>query len=158
MAYPPDRAPFDDPQTGLILQCAHTVAYKMGRGFAEQVYSACMRIELLRQQIPFAQEVLLPVHYDGLLLPVHFRVDFICYESVLVEVKALGGIGPREVAQVMNYLRASGLSRALLLNFGSDRFHFRRLVWNLQDDPAKVAPRVDPSAEAVEQEDRCSER
>ena len=91
--------------------------------------------------------------YDGILLPLHYRVDFICFESVLVEVKALATLGSREVAQVMNYLRASGLHRALLLNFGADRLEKRRLVWALpeSDDPVKrrAATQTTPDSRTV---------
>ena len=62
---------------------------KMGRGFLEEVYPECLAIEFHRRSIPFNREVRLPVRYDSILLPVHFKVDFICFDEVLVEIKAL---------------------------------------------------------------------
>ena len=83
------------------------------------------------------REVALSVSYDGIPLSAHFRVDFICYESVIVEVKALSVLTPREMAQLMNYLRASGLTRGLLLNFGAGKLETRRVVWGFEADPLK---------------------
>src|SRR5687768_14736390 len=123
--------PLNDPQTQAIIDAAIDVHRKMGRGFLEAVYPECLAIEFHRRGIPFNREVRLPVRYDGILLPVHFRVDFICFETVLIEVKALAIITTREHAQVMNYLRASGLHRGLLLNFGADVLATRRFVWEL---------------------------
>lgn len=134
----PKREPFQDDQTGAIIGAAIDVHTRMGRGFLEPVYTECLAIECKRQGIPFEREVLLPVSYDGIQLPVHYRVDFICFESVIVEVKALGALSPREFSQLMNYLRASGLHRGLLLNFGRDVVETRRAVWGLEDDPLKT--------------------
>jgi GxxExxY protein len=131
----PDREPFQDDQTGAIIGAAIDVHIKMGRGFLEPVYRECLAIELSRRRIPYAREVLLPVAYDGIPLPCHYRVDFIGYEAIIIEVKALGALTSREQAQVMNYLRASGLHRGLLLNFGANRLEQKRVVWNLEDDP-----------------------
>jgi GxxExxY protein len=132
---PSTRQPFRDEQTGTIIGAGIVVHTKMGRGFLEPVYSECLVIEFKRQGIPFEREVALSVSYDGILLPSHFRVDFICYESVVVEVKALAGLTPREMSQMMNYLRASDLHRGLLLNFGAATLETRRIVWGLEDDP-----------------------
>ena len=125
------RAPFNDPQTHAIFGAAIAVHRKMGRGFLEHVYPPCLAIEFQRRKIPFEQEVLLPVAYDGIPLPVSFRVDFVCFGSVIVEVKALPSLTAREQAQLMNYLKASGMHRGLLLNFGSDVLGKQRVVWNL---------------------------
>jgi GxxExxY protein len=125
------RAPFSDRQTQAIIGAAIDVHKKMGRGFLEAVYPECLAIEFHRRGIPFNREVRLPVHYDGILRPVHFKVDFICFDEVLVEVKALAIMTTREHAQLMNYLRASGLHRGLLLNFGADFLATKRFVWQL---------------------------
>jgi GxxExxY protein len=129
------RAPFPDPETGAIIGAGIAVHRLMGRGFLEPVYRAALAIEFARRQIPFEREVHLPVSYDGIPLPCSYRVDFICYESVLVEVKALSAITPRERSQILNYLRASNLHRGLLLNFGTATLQTQRLVWGLEDDP-----------------------
>jgi len=136
----PLREPFQNDETGAIIGAGIQVHRIMGRGFLEPVYPECLAIEFQRRGIPFVREAVLPVWYDGIPLPVHYRVDFICYDAVLVEVKALSAIGPREAAQVMNYLRASRLQRALLLNFGADKLETRRFVWDLANDPLNPSP------------------
>ena len=69
-----------------------------------------------------------PYRYKGVTLPLNYRVDFLCYGAVLVEVKALSSLGPVEQAQAINYLRLAGLGRALLLNFGSTSLQHKRVV------------------------------
>lgn len=128
------RTPFPDPETGAIIGAGITVHKLLGRGFLEPVYRAALAIELARREIPFEREVHLSVSYDGIPLPCSYRVDFICYESVLVEVKALSALTPREKSQILNYLRASNLQRGLLLNFGTATLQTQRLVWGLEDD------------------------
>jgi GxxExxY protein len=125
---------FNDPDTYAIFGAGIAVHQTMGRGFLEQVYRACLAIEFQRRKIPFEREVILPVAYDGIPLPVAFRADFVCFSSVIVEVKALPTITSREQAQVMNYQKAAGIHRAVLLNFGSDVLGKRRYVWNLPPD------------------------
>jgi len=137
MTTPFPRDEFRDEQTGAIIAAGIAVHTKMGRGFVEPVYCECLTIELQRRAIPFEREVALSVSYDGILLPSHFRVDFICYEAVVVEVKALAALTSRDQSQVMNYLRAANLQRALLLNFGTGTLETRRVVWGLENDPLK---------------------
>jgi GxxExxY protein len=98
------------------------------------VYASCLAIEFHRRKIPFEREVALQVTYDGVPLPVSFRADFVCYGAVLIEVKALAQLTAREEAQAINYLKASGLHRAVVLNFGSEVLGKRRLVWRLPTD------------------------
>jgi GxxExxY protein len=128
------RAPFPDPETGAIIGAGIAVHKLLGRGFLEPVYRAALAIEFARRQIPFEHEVHLPVSYDGIPRPCCYRVDFVCYESVLVEVKALSALTLRERSQILNYLRASNLQRGLLLNFGTGTLQTQRLVWGLEDD------------------------
>ena len=80
--------------------------------------------------VPFKEEVSLPIDYKGPRLRVSYRVDFICWGEVVIELKALQTIGPLEMAQALNYLRAAGLHRALVLNFGARSFQFKRVVWD----------------------------
>lgn len=134
------RPDLDDPQTHAIIGAAIAVHRHMGRGFLEQVYPLCLAIEFQRQGIPFEREVALPVHYDGIPLPVTFRVDFVCYGAIVVEVKALPRLTPREEAQLLNYLKASNMHRGLLLNFGDTVLGKMRKVWGLPpgNDPLRT--------------------
>jgi GxxExxY protein len=122
-----------DPHTYAIIGAGLAVHDELGCGFLEAVYRAALVMEFNRRGIPFVPEVALPIGYKGTLLPLGYRVDFVCYESVLVEVKAVAALGPIEHAQAINYLRASGCRRALLLNFGAPSLEHRRLVYG----PAK---------------------
>ena len=108
-----------DSETYDLIKCAMDVHREKGCGFLEPVYHQCLAIELGTRKIPFQQQVRLPIVYKGIPLPLRYRVDLLCYGEVLVELKALAAIEPIEDAQVINYLRAANLQRALLLNFGA---------------------------------------
>jgi len=133
------RADFDDPQTYKIIGAAMAVHRALGCGFLEAVYREALTIELQEQNIPFVREAQLQVHYFNRVLPVFYKVDFICYDDVLVELKALHASGPVEMAQLINYLRVAGRSRGLVLNFGAPRLEHKRIVLGLTADPARPA-------------------
>ena len=92
------------------------------------VYQCALAVELERQSVPFRREVELPVFYSGEKLDCYYRVDFVCYEDVLVELKALKQLTGIEDSQVINYLKASAMSRALLINFGGKSLEFKRFL------------------------------
>jgi GxxExxY protein len=127
---------FDDTQTYKIIGAAMAVHRELGCGFLEAVSREALTIEFRERGIPFVREARLPVHYRERLLPLFYTVDFICYDEVLVELKALRAIGPVEEAQLINYLRVARRSRGLVLNFGAASLQHRRLVLNLTNDPA----------------------
>ena len=83
--------------------------------------------------VPFQREVELPVFYKSQALRCGYRADFICHETVLMELKALSRLTTIEEAQVLNYLKATNLHRALLINFGSASLEYKRLVFNLRE-------------------------
>jgi GxxExxY protein len=126
---------FGDPQTYKIIGAAMAVHRALGCGFLEAVSREAFTIELQERGIPFVREARLAVRYRNRVLPVSYTVDFICYGEVLVELKALHAIGPIETAQLINYLRAAGRSRGLLLNFGTPSLQHKRIVVDLADDP-----------------------
>jgi GxxExxY protein len=117
-----------DPQTFAIIGAAMEVHRVLGTGFLEAVYKEALRLEMMSRGIPHAYEVRFPITYKDQSLTTGYRVDFVCYSEVVVELKALRGLSGIEEAQVINYLKASGLRRSLLLNFGSGRLEYRRLV------------------------------
>jgi GxxExxY protein len=120
--------PSDDRETYAIIGAAMTVHSALGCGFLEAVYRAALAIELNACCIPFTSEVRLPITYRGTVLPLHYRVDFICYGSVLVEVKAAETLTSVDQAQVINYLKASSHERGLLINFGARSLQHKRVV------------------------------
>ena len=131
---------FDDPQTYKIIGAGMAVHRELGSGFLEVVNREAFAIELEQQGVPFVREARLRVRYRDRLLPVFYKVDFICYGEILVEVKALHCIGSIEQAQLINYLRAARRCRGLLLNFGAPSFQHKRIVLDLADDPAGRSP------------------
>src|SRR5437016_14237863 len=108
-----------DPRTYAIIGAAMEVHREMGCGFAEPVYQEAMAFELIDRTIAFEPQVELPVRYKQRTLKCKYRADFICFGEVLVEIKALGQLSGTERAQVINYLKATGLKVALQINFGS---------------------------------------
>lgn len=121
-----------DPHTFAIIGAAMAVHNELGPGFLESVYRASLAVEFEERRIPFRTEVPFPLTYKGQPLSLNYRADLVCFESVVVEVKALGALGPIEQAQAINYLKASGLARGLILNFGARSLEYRRVVLSLR--------------------------
>jgi len=103
---------------------------QLGCGFLEQVYQEALAIEFSKRNIPFSREVRLPRHYKGQLLGTCYSADFICLDSVVVELKALARMSGIEESQVINYLKATGYEIGLLLNFGARSLEHRRFVFS----------------------------
>ena len=118
----------NDPGTFAIIGAAMEVHKQLGCGFLEAVYQEALAIEFSKRNIPFRREGRLPIHYKGQLLATVYCADFICFDSVVIEPKALAHMSGTEEAQVINYLRATGYEVGLLLNFGARSLQHRRLV------------------------------
>ncbi|MDQ5910338.1 MAG: hypothetical protein QG599_2434 [Pseudomonadota bacterium] len=118
----------NDPQTYAIIGAAMEVHRELGHGFLEAVYQQALSLEFTQRGIPHKREHPIPVFYKSNALSTPYRVDFLCYNAILVELKALSMIGGNEEAQVIHYLKATGLQKALLLNFGSSRLQYKRLI------------------------------
>lgn len=101
---------------------------ELGSGFLEMVYQEALVAEFGIRGVPFGREVSIPVRYKGTALSASYRADFVCFDSVIVEIKALAVLSGTEEAQVINYLKATGYEVGLLLNFGSGKLGFKRLV------------------------------
>jgi len=121
-----------DEETYAIIGAAMTVHGKLGHGFLEAVYQEALECEFRFLGIPYQREHKLPISYRNATLKTYYQADFVCYDSVIVELKALQQISGVEEAQVINYLKASGLNRALLLNFGTQQLQHKRFVYNFR--------------------------
>jgi GxxExxY protein len=119
-----------DQQTYQIIGAAMEVHKELGRGFLEPVYQEALTLEFSDRGIPFLAQPELPIYYKGQKLKTHYHSDFVCYEDIIVELKALTGVGDTESAQVLNYLKAAHRERALLVNFGSRSLQHERFVWS----------------------------
>ncbi len=101
---------------------------KLGPGFLESVYQEALAIEFTRSGIPFVREQSLPIDYAGVRLITHFEADFICYDEVVVELKALAALNSAHHAITINYLKATSHERGLLVNFGASRLEYKRII------------------------------
>lgn len=119
-----------DPETYAILGAAMDAHRELGHGFLEIVYQTALALEFTERAIPFQAEVSLPIRYKGRLLTCSYRADFICFETVLVETKAISTLTGADRAQVINALKATGLTRGLLINFGGARLEYERLAFD----------------------------
>jgi GxxExxY protein len=120
-----------DQQTYQIIGAAIEVHKELGRGFLEPVYQEALELEFNDRGIPFEPQREMSIFYKGRKLKTHYRSDFVCYDDVVVELKALTRLADAEVAQVLNYLKVSRRERALLINFGSRSLQRERLVWSV---------------------------
>lgn len=92
---------------------------EMGCGFLEAVYQECLEKELCKRSIPFQPQVELQLNYKGEMLNQTYKPDFISYDKIIVEIKAVKELAPEHKAQLLNYLKATGLELGLLVNFGN---------------------------------------
>jgi GxxExxY protein len=101
----------------------------MGSGFLEAVYQECLALEFAARAIPFSATPILSLNYKGAPLRQTYVPDFVCFDAIIVELKAVREIAPEHRAQVLNYLKATNLKLGLLVNFGgASKARIERLV------------------------------
>jgi GxxExxY protein len=106
---------------------------ELRHGFLEAVYQEALAIELTARKVPFQREVPLPVVYKRVKLACSYRADFVCFENVLVELKAISQLTGADEAQVINEMKITGMQKALLFNFGAPSLEYKRRVFNLRE-------------------------
>jgi GxxExxY protein len=128
-----------DPRTYQIIGAAMEVHRQLGCGFAEPVYQGAMAVELATRSIPFQAQREFPIIYKGKRLDAYYKPDFICFDEVVVELKALGRLTSVEEAQVINYLKVTRFEIGLLINFGGRSLEQRRFVLSTSGHP-QISP------------------
>lgn len=111
-----------------IIGAAMKVHTTLGCGFLESVYQDALEIEFKKLNIPYIREKKLNIYYEGEKLQSHYVADFVCYDSIIVELKALKNLSGTEESQILNYMKASKIKKSLLLNFGESKLYFKRYV------------------------------
>ena len=100
----------------------------LGKGHDEIIYKDALVVELSRANIPFARENKYEVKYKDAILPHSYRADFVIWEMILFEAKAVEQLTDAHIKQVLNYLAASKLRLGLLVNFGANSLEWKRVV------------------------------
>lgn len=113
--------------TEQIIGSAFTVSNELGSGSLEKVYENALAHELRKAKIRVEQQYPIQVYYDGIVVG-NYVADLLIEDCVLVELKAVKALGNVEMAQCLNYLRATDLRICLLLNFGRPRVEVKRIV------------------------------
>ena len=111
-----------------IIGACMAVHRELGHGFLEPVYQEALAIELDYQGIPFVREQELNIKYRGIELNKIYKADFVCYNGIIVELKAIRELSNDHIAQLINYLKATNLKVGLLINFGTPSLQHKRLV------------------------------
>ena len=120
--------------TGKIINACIEVHNELGNGFLEPVYQEALEEEFKIQSIPYEREKLLPVVYKGRRLNKEYFADFVCYGSIIVELKAVNTLSKPHKAQLLNYLNAANLEIGLLVNFGETSLKWNRITRFTQEN------------------------
>lgn len=112
-----------------VVGAAIDVHRELGPGFLESIYQEAMEIELTSRKVPFAAQQPISVRYKGVTLKKQYFADLVCFEQIIVEIKALPHLFGTEKAQLLNYLKGPGFPLGILINFGSHgKLEWTRLV------------------------------
>jgi GxxExxY protein len=112
-----------------IIGACMEVHNELGSGFNELVYQEAAAIEFKSRNIPFEREKELKISYKDEKLIKKFKIDFLCYDKIILEFKAISDLNENHFTQVIGYLKASGIKLGLLINFGDESLQYRRIVY-----------------------------
>ena len=118
---------FLEEETYKIRGCLLNVHNELGCGFLEKVYQEALEMELMEADIPFSKEKDLTIYYKGVQMQQKYVADFVCFDNIIVELKAVSELTDLHRAQVFNYLKATNLDLGLLVNFGESSLKVERI-------------------------------
>lgn len=102
-----------------IVGACFEVYNELGSGFLEAVYQECLEHEFRTRGVPFVSQPVIPITYKGVRIQKAYQGDFLCFDQIIVEIKAVSAFNDVFRAQILNYLRATGMPLGLLINFGA---------------------------------------
>ncbi|GEC73199.1 GxxExxY protein [Flavobacterium flevense] len=111
-----------------IIGACMKVHRSLGAGFLEAVYEEALMKEFLIQNIPFKRQLKLELYYDNQKLNKYYRADFVCYDSIILEIKAVTHIPDIFYAQLKNYLKCTQMELGMLINFGTTSLTYKRII------------------------------
>lgn len=109
-----------------IIGAAMEVSNELGCGFLEAVYEEALKLEFEKKEIPFISQKEIEIIYKGQVLNKKYYADFLCFNSIIVEIKAIKRLTEIEEAQILNYLKSTHLPLGILINFGSTKLEWKR--------------------------------
>ena len=101
---------------------------ELGCGFLEPIYQEALAFEFHDLNIPFEKEKVLEVHYKQHLLNKKYVADYVCYHQIILELKAADSIVAEHIAQILNYLKATNFKIGLIVNFGTTKLQYKRVI------------------------------
>jgi GxxExxY protein len=111
-----------------IIGACMEVHKQLGCGFLEAVYQEALAEEFEMREIPFEQEKRLQIEYKGKILKKVYVADFVCYDKIIIEVKASSKLAPEHLAQTLNYLKITDFDLGLIVNFWKASLEYKRVV------------------------------
>lgn len=117
-------------ETYKIIGACMEVHKTLGNGFLEAVYQEALEQEFKLQNIPYEREKQISISYKNKLLNKHYYADFICYDQIILELKALSSLTSDHEAQIINYLKATSYKIGLLVNFGARSLQYKRKIFS----------------------------
>lgn len=111
-----------------IIGCAMEVHRELGSGFLEAVYQEALALEFKQQKVPFIEQAAIDLYYKEVLLNKKYVCDFIVYNNIVLELKAVDQLKSEHIAQVLNYLKGTGLKLGVLINFGAKSLQYKRII------------------------------
>ena len=111
-----------------IVGACMKVHRSLGAGFLEAVYEEALEKEFQNLNIPFKRQVKLDLYYDNQKLKKQYRADFVCYDTIIIEIKAVSQIPVAFYAQLTNYLKCTKLELGMLINFGTSSLTYKRII------------------------------